>query len=252
MICSPDQVITPKKSKGGRKSIRLSKSMIKEIQGMISQGYLERQVIKALGVGYNTFYKWKGRNNDLINAIETGRRVALIDVEDSLRKMALGQIEIKEIISMKNTAGEVVSTVEKVKQPGPDFRAIQFSLVNGLPGKYRDEGKGDVNVTLLQAPMYSKTDEQGTAQVQQGKAIKQITGDHTAQPVSAQLPINAGSKRASRAIQDGKEQLSHGVKMLKAPAPRPTGPRKRKNVVIIEKKSPEGGGGGAGATRPTR
>jgi hypothetical protein len=226
--------------------------MIKDIQSMISQGYLEKQVYQALGVSHKLFYKWKGTNSELSTAIEAGKRTALIDVEDKLRDMALGNIEIKEIMSMKNADGEIVSTVEKVKRPGPSFPAIQFSLVNGLPAKYRDEGKGDVNVTLLQAPMYTKTDEQGTKQVEQVKDIKRIAGDHTVQPVSELLPINAGSKRESRAIQDGKEQLSHGVKMLLPPKDRPTGPRKRKNEIIIEKKSPEGGGGGRGAAQRTR
>ncbi len=252
MICTPDQVIIPKKNKTGRKTIRLSKSMIKDIQSMISQGYLERQVWKALGISNNTWYKWKGRNNDLVTAIDNGHRVALIDVEGKLRDMALGNIEIKEIQTIKDPSGQVLSIAEKVKRPGPDFRAIQFSLVNGLPAKYRDEGRGDVNVTLLQAPMLDKTDHNGTVPALPSKNMKQVTGERTMQPVSALLPINAGTKRASRAIQDGKEQLSHGVKLLVEPKPYRTGKRTGKKDIIIEKKSPKGGGGGRGAARSAR
>ena len=224
MLAINDNQVKLKKRKTGRKSIRLSKSMIKDIQDMVSRGFYEKDVCKAIGVSHTLFYKWKGRNNDLVEAISAARRVALIDVEDKLRDMALGNTVITETISMKNSDGKTVSTVEKVKHPGPDFRAIQFSLANGLPEQYRDEGKGDISVTLVQAPLIAKTDKVGVAAQLPAKQIERVTGGSTAQ--------------------GGKAKLSPGVKMLQAPAPHRTGPLKRKNAIVVKKKSPKRGGGG--------
>lgn len=240
-----------KKSKGGRKSIRLSKSMIKSIQQMISEGYLERQVWQTLGISNNTWYKWKGRNEDLINAISAGRQHALIDVEDKLRVLALGEQVVTEKIEMINAVGDVVSTIQKEKRPGPDMKAIAFTLSNCMPEKYSQSGESEINVTMVQAPLYEKTDLQGSNQVEH-KELNKIAADNTAQPVSALLPINAGSKRESRAIQDGTERLKHGVKLLQPPKPRPTGPYKRKNEIIVKKKTGKGGGGGTNTARGTQ
>lgn len=119
-----------------------------EIEDMARQGMTNKEISDALGINQTTFYKWKKEQPDFVAALEKGKGVADIRVENSAYRAAIGYYTEEDQVT---NSGKVVR-VRKWHPPNPTL-AI-FWLKNRMPKKWRDkidlghEGKVDHEIEV--------------------------------------------------------------------------------------------------------
>lgn len=115
------------------------------IEGWARDGLIEEQIAKKLGVAYSTFRVYKEQFPALSAALNKGKEVVDLEVENKLLQRALGY-EYEEI-----TYEYGIEVKRVVKHVMPDTTAQIFWLKNRLPDKWRDKkdlehtGSMDVN-----------------------------------------------------------------------------------------------------------
>ncbi len=112
-----------------------------------------RQTSIAGGVGAG----WKKKSIPIFQSLKTGKEVADIEVENALRKKALGFRETEQTVTTRRTveyangrrvrevSEPVVTEVERYYPP--DTTAQIFWLKNRKPRQWRDKREQDIDVT---------------------------------------------------------------------------------------------------------
>lgn len=148
-----------KKLKAGRKSryeIYVEPRLL-EIAAWCRDGLTDEDIWKNLGIGKDSFYRYKREHKELSDALKENKEIADIKVENSLNKNANGYDYEEEVVVMKkevfyNDDGKrekevtypVTVTVKKHKEG--ETKAQQFWLQNRKPKVWRNQA--DVNVVV--------------------------------------------------------------------------------------------------------
>ncbi len=114
---------------------------------MALYGMVEREMCAVLGVGENTWYKWKRDHTHLHENLEKGKLPADLKVTNALFKRAIGY-EYKDLhwsSQKKETYGENGQIIHAETKPvaipykrhmPPDMKAIQMWLSNRSKGRW--------------------------------------------------------------------------------------------------------------------
>lgn len=123
------------------------------LTGWARQGLSNAQIAKNMGVGESTFYEWKAKHSDILEAIQKGKEVVDFEVENALLKRALGYTAEETKTYMKDDGeGKKTKHVEKTnKHIASDATSMIFWLKNRQPQSWRDrketELSGQVDTT---------------------------------------------------------------------------------------------------------
>ena len=120
-------------------------------------GLTDEQIAGNMGINVRTLYLWKKKNVQIFQSLKVGKEVADIEVENALRKKALGFRETEQTVSTRKTVEyengkrvreitePVVTNVEKYYPP--DTTAQIFWLKNRKPEQWRDKQEQKVDLT---------------------------------------------------------------------------------------------------------
>lgn len=126
--------------KRGRKSSKeYIISNLDKIKKLASEGYSEKEIIKALGIASSTYYKYKSLITEFKECIPTARQTAIEELENITYKTAMGyEYEEEKMIIQLDEDGNPVKRVKEVYkkfQPGNPAQQ-QYLLNNWTKGKY--------------------------------------------------------------------------------------------------------------------
>lgn len=121
----------------------LTEDGLLKIQGWATDGLIEKQIAKNMGVAIRTLINWKNKFPELAKALSKGKDVADREVENALHKRALGYwvTETKTTILPDGD----VKTEEMHRHIVPDTTAQIFWLKNRKPDQWRE--KNDLTLT---------------------------------------------------------------------------------------------------------
>lgn len=129
------------------------------LEAWARDGLTDEQIAGNMGINVRTLYLWKKKNVQIFQSLKVGKEVADIEVENALRKKALGFRETEQTVSTRRTVEyengkrvrevtePVVTEVEKYYPP--DTTAQIFWLKNRRPEQWRD--KQEQKVDLIEA-----------------------------------------------------------------------------------------------------
>lgn len=137
-----------------------------EENGLMNRGGATlKQFCEAMGIADNTYYEWskKSEFSDAIKkAIKVNEAKLTIEVENSLRKKAVGGYTLKESKTTYESDAEgnpvVVGQVVTEKEQAPDTAAAIFILCNNAPDKWQqkqttnhtaDEGLPELAIKII-------------------------------------------------------------------------------------------------------
>lgn len=127
------------------------------LEAWARDGLTDEQIAGNMGINVRTLYLWKKKNVQIFQSLKVGKEVADIEVENALRKKALGFRETEQTVSTRRTVEyengkrirevtePVVTEVEKYYPP--DTTAQIFWLKNRKPEKWREKQEQKVNLT---------------------------------------------------------------------------------------------------------
>lgn len=125
-----------------------------EIEAWKRDGLTNEQIMKNLGIGRDSFYRYKDKYSEFSDALKKGKEVADIEVENALFKRAIGY-KYKEVIKeVKEIDGKKTTYVKEVIKEIPgDVGAQIFWLKNRKSSKWKDKQDIDiednnVNITI--------------------------------------------------------------------------------------------------------
>lgn len=121
------------------------KPRLVEIEAWKRDGLTDEQIFKNLGIGRDSFYRYKDKYSEFSDALKKGKEVADIEVENALFKRAIGY-KYKEVIKeVKEIDGKKSTYVKEVikEMPG-DVAAQIFWLKNRKSSKWKD--KQDIDI----------------------------------------------------------------------------------------------------------
>ncbi len=131
---------------------------ILRLEAWARDGLTDEQIAHdKIGISRTTLYEWKNRFPDIENALKKNKEIADIEVENALRKRALGYDweEVRtEIISSGTVKGGKFVEASKAQKkttkttrhvPG-DVTAQIFYLKNRQPGIWRSKPPEDVDI----------------------------------------------------------------------------------------------------------
>ena len=132
---------------------RLIKPKLEQVEEWSSRGMTQKDMAKALGVGYTSFRNYKEEYPELQEAIDRGQISAVQEVEGALFKRAIGYEYEEETEELKNIDGKKTAFKRKVKKhQAGDTLAMMYYLNNRAPDKWKarreDKGDTDMNVTI--------------------------------------------------------------------------------------------------------
>lgn len=116
-----------------------------EIEAWKRDGLTNEQIMKNLGIGRDSFYRYKDKYSEFSDTLKKGKEVADIEVENALFKRAIGY-KYKEVIKeVKEIDGKKSTYIKEVikEMPG-DVAAQIFWLKNRKPSKWKD--KQDIDI----------------------------------------------------------------------------------------------------------
>lgn len=116
-----------------------------EIEAWKRDGLSNEQIMKNLGIGRDSFYRYKDKYSEFSDALKKGKEVADIEVENALFKRAIGY-KYKEVIKeVKEIDGKKTTYVKEVVKEMPgDVGAQIFWLKNRKSSKWKD--KQDIDI----------------------------------------------------------------------------------------------------------
>lgn len=116
------------------------KPYLTQIKEMAEQGISQRQMAEVLKVNLRTFEKYISEEEDLREAVYSGRRVAIKEIENALYKSAIGEkvvvkkgMKVKKAVyenGKKKGEVEVVEPYDEEIYIKPDTQAGIFLLKN--------------------------------------------------------------------------------------------------------------------------
>lgn len=127
------------------------------LEAWARDGLTDEQIAGNMGINVRTLYLWKKKNVQIFQSLKVGKEVADIEVENALRKKALGFRETEQTVSTRRTVEyengkrvrevtePVVTEVEKYYPP--DTTAAIFWLKNRKPEQWRDKQEQKVDLT---------------------------------------------------------------------------------------------------------
>lgn len=121
------------------------KPRLVEIEAWKRDGLTNEQIMKNLGIGRDSFYRYKDKYSEFSDALKKGKEVADIEVENALFKRAIGY-KYKEVIKeVKEIDGKKTTYIKEVikEMPG-DVGAQIFWLKNRKSSKWKD--KQDIDI----------------------------------------------------------------------------------------------------------
>ena len=133
------------------------------LQAWARNGLTDEQIAGNMDISMATLYNYKKAHLDILEALKRGKEVVDIEVENALKKKALGFKEtVMKAIKVKTVEyenGRRVKEYEEVVQAedevyiAPDTTAQIFWLKNRMPGAWRDkkdkELSGNVDINLI-------------------------------------------------------------------------------------------------------
>ena len=126
---------------------------ILRISGWARDGLSVEQIAQNIGIRKNTLYAWKNRFPKIAKAIDEGREVVDLQVENALLKRALGYDyeEVTQETGFDKESGKKILMVRRVvnKHVQPDVTAQIFWLKNRRPEKWRD--RKDLSISEMSA-----------------------------------------------------------------------------------------------------
>lgn len=126
-----------------------SEEGLRQIQAWARSGLTDEQIAHNCAVHPTTIYAWKKKYDELSKALEQGKEVVDLQVENALFRRALGysyeEIIRETVASDKNNSGasarERVITRTVSKHVAPDVTAQIFWLKNRKPEEWRNNPK---------------------------------------------------------------------------------------------------------------
>ena len=127
------------------------------LEAWARDGLTDEQMAGNMGITTRTLYNWKKKSILIFQSLKTNKELADIEVENALRKKALGFREMEQTISTRKTVEyengkrvreitePVVTEVEKYYPP--DTTAQIFWLKNRKPKQWRDKQEQKVDLT---------------------------------------------------------------------------------------------------------
>lgn len=111
------------------------------IEGWARNGLTLEDIAHNLGIARTTFVKYIKEHEELKIAVNTGREVADIRVENALYRKAVGYFSKEQkVVTLRQPDGsQETEVVEFDKWNEPDTTAMIFWLKNRQPGKWRDK-----------------------------------------------------------------------------------------------------------------
>lgn len=111
-----------------------------EIEEWAKSGLIDIQICNNLGIGKDSFYKYKNEHIEFSDALKRGKEVIDLEVENALLKRALGY-RYEEITKepVKNNPTQLQTTKQVTKEVLPDVTAQIFWLKNRRPEDWRDK-----------------------------------------------------------------------------------------------------------------
>ena len=128
-----------------------------QLEAWARDGLTDEQIAGNMGINVRTLYLWKKKNVQIFQSLKIGKEVADIEVENALRKKALGFRETEQTVTTRKTveyengkrireiSEPIVTEVEKYYPP--DTTAQIFWLKNRKPEKWRDKQEQKVDLT---------------------------------------------------------------------------------------------------------
>ncbi len=122
------------------------------LEAWARDGLTDEQIAGNMGITVRSLYNWKKRSIPIFQSLKTGKEVADIEVENALRKKALGFRETEQTVTTRRTVeyanGRRVREVSEVERYySPDTTAQIFWLKNRKPRQWRDKREQDIDVT---------------------------------------------------------------------------------------------------------
>ena len=125
------------------------KPYLEQIREMASQGLSQNQIADALRINTRTLQKYMEVEEDLRLAMNSGREVAIAEVENALYKSAIGEkvkvqkgMKVKKVIYENGRKKGEVETVEPYDEEiyvKPDTQAGIFLLKNWAKNRYSSD-----------------------------------------------------------------------------------------------------------------
>lgn len=127
------------------------------LEAWARDGLTDEQIAENMGINVRTLYNWKKKSIHIFQSLKTNKELADIEVENALRKKALGFRETEQIVStrkvveydsgkrVREVTEPVVTEVEKYYPP--DTTAQIFWLKNRKPDQWRDKQEQRVDLT---------------------------------------------------------------------------------------------------------
>ena len=121
------------------------KPRLVEIEAWKRDGLTNEQIMKNLGIGRDSFYRYKDKYSEFSDALKKGKEIADIEVENALFKRAIGY-KYKEVIKeVKEIDGKKSTYIKEVVKEMPgDVGAQIFWLKNRKSSKWKD--KQDIDI----------------------------------------------------------------------------------------------------------
>ena len=142
-----------KKGRGNKYEALDIENRLPEIEGMARDGYLDKDIAKALGISVQTLYIWKNKYPDFAEALKLGKEVIDAEVENKLLDNARGHVFWEETQELQNVwddeQGQKVEKMVTVKRVSkyikPDTTAQIFWLKNRKPDAWRDKNHTEIS-----------------------------------------------------------------------------------------------------------
>lgn len=122
------------------------------IEGWAMNGLTLDDIAHNLGITRQTLNQYKNKHEELKKALDTGREVADIRVENALYKRATGFTRLEQkIITARTPDGETIPQIVNFeKYYPPDVSAITWWLKNRKPDVWRDKIEEAMEISEVQ------------------------------------------------------------------------------------------------------
>lgn len=116
-----------------------------QIEKWLNNGATEKQIADNLGIVESTFYEYKNKYPEFSELFKKKRNGLVTELRGAIVKRAIGYDYEETTITVKQTGGKKVETVEKRKKHmPPDVAALNLALKN-----YDDEWHNDDMATIM-------------------------------------------------------------------------------------------------------
>ncbi len=127
------------------------------LEAWARDGLTDEQIAGNMGITVRSLYNWKKKSIPIFQSLKVGKEVADIEVENALRKKALGFREKEQAVFTRKTVEyENGKRIREIKEPvvteiekyyPPDTTAQIFWLKNRKPEAWRDKQEQKVDLT---------------------------------------------------------------------------------------------------------